>query len=61
MEEKLWQMQFLSFFIPELCQSVVGDIKKGIVLFIGDIVLGLLLSSIFRHGIVMIIDLIYSL
>lgn len=51
----------LSFFIPGLGQAIAGDVKKGIVLFIGAIVLAIILSFIFRHWIVMIIDLIYSL
>lgn len=51
----------LSFIIPGLGQVVAGDIKKGIVLFIGILILEFILSLIFRHWIVWIIRFIYRL
>lgn len=51
----------LSFFIPGLGQAVAGDIKKGIIFFIIAVVIGIIASFIFRHWIVLIIDLLYAL
>ena len=51
----------LSFFIPGLGQAVAGDVKKGIIFFIGLIVLILIANFIFRHWIVTIINILYSL
>lgn len=51
----------LSFFIPGLGQALQGDVKKGIVFFIGAIVLALILSLIFKNWIAHIINVLYSL
>lgn len=51
----------LSFFIPGLGQAVAGDIKKGIIFFVIAIVLGIIITLIFRHWVVRLIGLLYSL
>lgn len=51
----------LSLIIPGLGQAVSGDIKKGIILLVGALVLGLLVSLIFREWFAYIINLLYAL
>lgn len=51
----------LSFLIPGLGQAIEGDIKKGIIMFVGAIILAIIASLIFRHWLVYIIDIIYAL
>lgn len=52
----------LSFIIPGLGQAIAGDIKKGIILFVIALVLGLVLQFIFGFGIISgIIGIIYDL
>ena len=51
----------LSFLIPGLGQAVAGDIKKGIIFFVIAVIIGIFASFIFRHWVVLIIDLLYAL
>lgn len=51
----------LSFIIPGLGQALNGDVKKGIILFIIALIMGLIATFIFRQWIVYIIDLLISL
>ncbi|WP_459538336.1 hypothetical protein [Methanobrevibacter sp.] len=51
----------LSFLIPGLGQAVAGDIKKGIIFFVIAVIIAIFASFIFRHWIVLIIDLLYAL
>lgn len=51
----------LSFFIPGLGQFYAGDLTKGILFFVGGIVLGFLVSLVFKQTIYYIINLLYSL
>ena len=50
----------LSFIIPGLGQAISGDIKKGVIFFVGAIVLGLIVSLIFRNWLVYIINIAYA-
>lgn len=50
----------LSLFIPGLGQAVAGDIKKGVIFFIGAIVIGIIAGLIFRNWVVWIIGVIYA-
>ena len=49
----------LSFFIPGLGQAVAGDIKRGLIFFIGAVLLSVIL--IFRYWIVWIVGFLYSI
>ena len=51
----------LSFLIPGLGQAVAGDIKKGIIFFVIAVIIAIFASFIFRHWVVLIIDLLYAL
>lgn len=51
----------LSFIIPGLGQAIEGDVNKGIILFIGFIVINGISNFIFRHWIITIINLAYRL
>ena len=51
----------LSFIIPGLGQAYAGDIKKGIIFFVCAIIIGLIVSLIFREWIYYIIDILISL
>lgn len=51
----------LSFIIPGLGQALSGEVKKGVIFFIGGIILLAILGLIFRHWVLYIIDLIYCL
>ena len=51
----------LSFIIPGLGQALSGDIKKGVVLFVIAVIMGIIATWIFRTWIVYIIDLAISL
>lgn len=50
----------LSFFIPGLGQALAGDVKKGIIFFIGAIILAIVSWMIFNTLIVHLIGLVYS-
>ena len=51
----------LSFFIPGLGQFYAGDLSKGILYFVMGIILGIVISIIFKQSIYYIISLLYSL
>lgn len=51
----------LSFFIPGLGQAIAGDLKKGIILFVAAVVVGLLAAVVFKEWLVYIINLAISL
>ena len=51
----------LSFIIPGLGQAVAGDVKKGVIFFVGAIVIGIIAGLIFRNWVLGIIGLIYAL
>ena len=51
----------LSFIIPGLGQAVAGDVKKGVIFFVGAIVIGIIAGLIFRNWVLWIIGLIYAL
>ena len=47
----------LSFIIPGLGQAVSGDIKRGVILFVLAIIMGCIVSLIFRHWLAYIINI----
>ena len=51
----------LSFLIPGLGQAYAGDIKKGIIFFVGALILGFIFSLIFKYWVLRIINVIYAL
>ncbi|WP_458454126.1 hypothetical protein [Methanobrevibacter sp.] len=51
----------LSFIIPGLGQAINGDVKKGVVLLVIALIMGLIASFIFRSWIVYIINICISL
>ena len=51
----------LSFFIPGLGQAIAGDFKKGIMLFVAALVVGLLAAVVFKQWLVYIINLAISI
>lgn len=51
----------LSFLIPGLGQALSGEVKKGVIFFVGVIVILALAGLIFRHWILYIIDILYCL
>jgi TM2 domain-containing membrane protein YozV len=64
MEEKYMMAiisAILSFIIPGLGQVINGDIKKGIILFVLALIMGIIAGWIFRTWIVYIIDLFIAL
>lgn len=51
----------LSFFIPGLGQAIAGDLKKGIILFVVALIMGILAAVIFKQWLVYIINLAISI
>ncbi|MBR4448109.1 hypothetical protein [Methanobrevibacter sp.] len=51
----------LSFIIPGLGQAINGDIKKGIILFVLALIMGIIASWIFRSWVVYIINLFIAI
>ena len=51
----------LSFIIPGLGQALAGDVKKGIIFIIIAIILYIIGAMVFKHWVIYVIDLIYSL
>ena len=51
----------LSFLIPGLGQAYAGDIKKGIIFFVIAIVLAIIMTLIFQHWVVYLVDIIYCI
>lgn len=50
----------LSFFIPGLGQVIAGDLKKGIILFVLALIMGILAAVVFKEWLVYIINLAIS-
>ena len=64
MEEKYMMAiisAILSFIIPGLGQVINGDIKKGIILFVLALIMGIIAGWIFRTWVVCIINLFIAL
>ena len=51
----------LSFIIPGLGQAIAGDLKKGIILFVTWLVVGILAAIVFKQWLVHIINLIIAI
>lgn len=51
----------LSFFIPGLGQAVAGDIRRGIKLFLGALIVAILAGVVFKEWFVYIINLLISI
>lgn len=51
----------LSFIIPGLGQALSGDLKRGIMFFIGAAIIGLIVWIIFKNWLATIINLVYAL
>ena len=50
----------LSFFIPGLGQVLDGKLQRGIILFVGSVVLLGIIHILFRDWIFHIVDIFYS-
>ena len=50
----------LSFIIPGLGQVIAGDLKKGIILFVLALIMGILAAVVFKEWLVYIINLAIS-
>ena len=50
----------LSFIIPGLGQALSGDVKKGIIFFVGAIVLGIIVAFLLRDWLASIINIAYA-
>lgn len=51
----------LSLFIPGLGQALSGDITKGVMYFIGLLIILAIAHLVFRHWIVTVINIFYRL
>lgn len=51
----------LSFIIAGLGQALSGDIKRGVLFFLAQILLGIIVSLIFKEWILHIFNLLFSL
>lgn len=51
----------LSFIIPGLGQLINGDVKKGVILFVIAVIMGIIASWIFRSWLAHIINIFISL
>lgn len=51
----------LSFIIPGLGQALSGEVKKGAIFFVGGIILLAILGLVFRHWVLVIIDILYCM